>query len=92
MTVYEPREGWYETDIPRWGTYRVVDADGALSLDAETGVLVDVDISYTGVEAETYLEYYRSVWQSNDVHSKRYTGTYQVNESVEQPTWVVEPN
>ena len=91
VVVYEPQDGWY----PSFGTlpeYRVIDSEGELYVDAETGTLLYADLSYTVVEASNYAEYFLEQWEEEDVLEIEIRYEFSDDGEVEQPEWADEPD
>lgn len=91
VTVYEPDDGWYErAGRGAYSEFRVIDSDGELYVDAETGVIVYADVSYTIVEASHYAEYLqaRLTGESATIEFQ-----YEFSEggAVTVPDWAEEP-
>lgn len=58
VVVYSATAGWYEPEGAQRGDgFRVIDADGEIHVEPDTGTLYYADVQYTAVRAGTWGEY-----------------------------------
>lgn len=84
--VYEPRESW---NIDDYGNgVRITNADGEARVDADTGELHAIDVSYDVTEASSYGEYYLERGETGTISV---TYEYEAGEvDVDRPEWLDE--
>lgn len=94
VTVYEPQGGWYyyPDTTPPFADYRLIDVDGELYVDDQTGTILYADMSYTVVEAANYAEYMHSRWQNEGMTTIEIHYEFSDDGEVDRPEWAEEPD
>lgn len=86
-TVYEPRTGWYRHS-ERMGPFRVTNASGQITVDAETNAVQSADVFVQYTAASDYLEYRRRADEAQTVDAT--VDGHEAPDSIDEPGWVAE--
>ncbi|WP_255171392.1 hypothetical protein [Natrononativus amylolyticus] len=80
--MYEPQDAWRDGSRP----YRLTNTGGEVHIDAETGEILAVDITYGMTRAETYADFHL-----NDNETVTIEITYALDADggdADEPAWV----
>lgn len=85
--VYEPRGGWFDSDVGYLGKptpYRITDAEGSLTIDADSGAIRSANVTYRMAEqVPTYLHYLLA-----DEERLHVTYEFGRDPTAQEPAWV----
>lgn len=89
VAVYEPKDGWYEPHPATLLTesYRILDSEGEIYVDQDTGTLLYADVSFTFVDASNYAEYVYHRTVGDEVFEFEMSLEFFDDGEVDRPEW-----